>query len=87
MIELERLWNYATIKDNFIFSKTMEMYPDLCTRLLELILNVKIKEIDYPEREKTIETRIDGKGIRLDVYVKEGNQSVFRCGNATLQLR
>ena len=71
MTELERLWNYATIKDNFIFSKTMEMYPDLCRQLLELVLNVKIKEINYPEREKTIETRIDGKGIRLDVYVKE----------------
>ena len=49
----------------------MEMYPDLCRRLLEIILNVKIKAIHFPEREKTIETRLDGKGIRLDVYVEE----------------
>ena len=64
-------WHEATIRDNFVFGKTMELYPDLCRQLLELILDIKIKEITYPEREKTIEARIDGKGIRLDVYVEE----------------
>ena len=68
---IEKLWREATIRNNFVFSKTMELYPDLCRRLLELILNVKIKAISYPEREKTIETRLDGKGIRLDVYVED----------------
>lgn len=67
----ETKWANATIQDNFVFSKTMELYPDLCRQLLELILNVKIKEISYPEREKTIEARIDGKGIRLDVFVED----------------
>jgi predicted transposase/invertase (TIGR01784 family) len=38
---------------------------------LELILDTKIKEISYPEREKTINLRSDSKGIRLDVYVEE----------------
>ena len=64
-------WRDATIQNNFVFGKTMELYPDLCRRLLELILNVKIKEITYPEREKTINLRSDSKGIRLDVYVEE----------------
>ena len=64
-------WHDATIRDNFVFGKTMELYPDLCRQLLEWILDIKIKEITYPEREKTIEARIDGKGIRLDVYVEE----------------
>ena len=36
-----------------------------------MILNTTIKEITYPEREKTIEARTDSKGIRLDVYVEE----------------
>ena len=67
----ENKWANATIQDNFIFSKTMELYPDLCRQLLELILGIKIKEIIYPEREKTIETRIDGKGIRLDIFVED----------------
>ena len=67
----EARWAEATIRDNFVFSKTMELYPDLCRRLLELILNIKISEISYPEREKTVEACIDGKGIRLDVYVQD----------------
>ena len=56
---------------DFIFDKTLETHPDLCRRLLELILNVDIKEIKYPEREKTINLRYDSKGIHLDVYVVE----------------
>ena len=67
----ETKWANATIRDNFIFSRTMELYPDLCRRLLELILNVRISKINYPEREKTVEACIDGKGIRLDVYVED----------------
>ena len=69
--EITKQWLDATIQNNFIFGKTLETYPDLCRRLLELILNVKIKEISYPEREKTINLRSDSKGIRLDVYVEE----------------
>ena len=51
----------ATIQNNFVFGKTMELYPDLCRRLLEIILNIEIAKIQYPEREKTIESRSDGK--------------------------
>ena len=69
--QIANQWHDATIRDNFVFGKTMEIYPDLCRQLLELILDIKIKEITYPEREKTIEARIDGKGIRLDVYVED----------------
>ena len=68
---IEKKWIKASIKDNFIFGKTMELYPDLCCKLLELILNIKIKSINYPECEKTIEARTDSKGIRLDIYVEE----------------
>ena len=50
-------WEEATIQDNFIFSKTMELYPDICKKLIELILKIKVKSLHYPEREKTIETR------------------------------
>ena len=70
-------WIDATIRDNFVFSKTMEMYTDLCRQLLELILNLKISGINYPEREKTIEACIDGKGIRLDVYVEADKKRSF----------
>ena len=69
--QIVKKWHDASIQNNFVFGKTMELYPDLCRRLLELILSTTIKEITYPEREKTIEARTDSKGIRLDVYVEE----------------
>ena len=64
-------WIDATIRDNFVFGRTMELYPDICRRLLEIILNIEIADIRYSEREKTIEARTDGKGIRLDVFVED----------------
>ena len=56
---------------SFVFAKTMESNPDLCRHILELILNIKIKNISYPEREKTVDMRTDSKGIRIDVYVED----------------
>ena len=73
--EIERKWESLTIRNNFVFGKAMESNPDLCRRLLEKILKVRIKEISYPEREKTIEMRTDSKGIRIDVYVEDKNKN------------
>ena len=70
-------WNSATIKDNFIFGKTMELFPNLCRELIELILKIKIRSIRFPEREKVIEQRTDSKGIRIDVYVEDNKQRSF----------
>ena len=70
-------WDSLTIKDNFIFGKAMEINSDWCRRLIEHILDIKIESISYPEREKTIEARLDSKGIRLDVYVKDDRNRSF----------
>lgn len=40
-------------------------------------MKIKIETIEYPEREKTVENRIDSKGVRLDVYVKDDKERVF----------
>ena len=74
---IEQKWLDATIQDNFVFSKTLEMFPDLCKQLIEIILNIRVKEISYPEREKVIENRTDSKGIRLDVYVHDNLNRSF----------
>lgn len=68
---LEQHWLAATIRDNFIFGKTFEMNPDLCRRLIESILNIKVTNLSFPEREKVVEARADSKGIRLDVYAED----------------
>ena len=74
---ISRQWEEATISNNFLFGKTMEAYPDLCRRLIERILHVKIRRIEYPEREKVLEERIDCKGVRVDVYVQDDSNKIF----------
>ena len=63
-----------TLADNFIFFKVMQE-PDICRRLLEVILNIEIDHIEYLEGEKTFDARYEAKSIRLDVYVKDGKAS------------
>ena len=72
-----REWDAATISNNFLFTNTMESYPDLCRRLIERILHMKIRRIEYPEREKVIAERIDSKGVRLDVYAADDENRMF----------
>ena len=72
--EIARLnaeFDSLTLANDFIFGATMEEYPDLCRRLIEIILDVKVKSIRYIEREKSLEERLDAKGVRLDVYVED----------------
>ena len=65
-----------TIADDFMFGAVMRD-PKLCKPLLELILNVKIRKIEYPELQKTIDKRYGSKAIRLDVYVEDEAGTVY----------
>ena len=70
-------WEDLTIQDNFMFQKVMRD-KDLCRRLLEVLLGITIRKIDFPHTEKTIETDFKAKSVRLDVYVEEeGSGRVF----------
>ena len=63
--------------DDYLFGKILTSRPDLCKKLLEMLLGIEIKEIRPPEGQKTIETAYDSRGIRLDVYVNDDKGTVF----------
>lgn len=42
-----------------------------------MILEVEIERIEYPEIERSMRITEDGKGIRLDVYVADGEHTVY----------
>ncbi len=63
--------------DDFMFGKVLVNNPEICRRLLELLLQVKIKHISFPEQQKVIDILSDGRGIRLDVYVDDENGTVY----------
>ena len=53
------------------------MNPDICKEMLELLLNIEIDRIEIPEAERAIKADYDSRGIRLDVYVKDGTGRCF----------
>ncbi len=59
----------------------------LCIWLLERILKIKIREIRYPETEKSIDLRQDSKSVRLDVYVEDEARTVYNIEMQTTKGR
>ena len=61
------------LEDDFLFAKVMSD-NEICRRVLEQILNISIKKVVSPITQKTIDLLLDGKGIRLDVYVNDNKK-------------
>ncbi|WP_407425340.1 Rpn family recombination-promoting nuclease/putative transposase [Treponema sp.] len=63
-------WESLTLADNFVFGKIMSN-KDVCKTLLEMMLNIKITDIEYPEQEKTLQASYGARGIRMDVHTSD----------------
>ena len=61
-------WNKLTLRNNFMFRLVMEK-QELCKKLIECILGIRIKSISYMEHEKSFEANLKSKGVRLDLFV------------------
>ena len=79
-------WERLSIQDNFIFQRVMQNVK-LCKWLLERILKIKIREIRYPDTEKSIGIRLDSKAVRLDVYVEDEIGTVYNIEMQTTKGR
>ena len=77
-------WTELGISNDFLFGKIMRD-PELCKELLEVILNVPIARVEYPEEQKTIDISQDARSVRLDVYVADGNNTVYDIEMQTVQ--
>lgn len=63
-----------TYHDDFMFGVVMQD-KDICKEALECLMWVKIKDISYPQKQKTFDPLYTSHGIRLDVYVEDGNRA------------
>ena len=70
----EEKWEQATLANNFIFYKVMRDNPDVCMRLLEILLEIEIDKIEINTQE-VIDIDWQSKGVRLDVYAKNATQA------------
>ena len=73
---IKRTLDDLTIQDDYMFKKVMENEA-ICTKMLERILHKKKKKITYREAEKSLDMKLESKGIRLDVYVQDEEGTVF----------
>ncbi len=64
-----------TFTDNGMFQEVLRD-PEICTELVERLLHVSVKHIEYPELEKTIAPYYTTKGVRLDVYLKDEDKII-----------
>ncbi|MBQ9572603.1 MAG: Rpn family recombination-promoting nuclease/putative transposase [Acidaminococcaceae bacterium] len=69
-------WDAMTITNNFLFQEVLRN-KDLCKQLLESILHIQIKDVRYPQTEKSMTAQLRSKGIRLDVYVTDKENNVY----------
>jgi hypothetical protein len=69
-------WEDLEIRDNFLFQQVMKNRR-ICKRLIEKVLGISIREITYPETEKTQDGDPDKKSVRLDVYVEDDTGALY----------
>ena len=80
-------WEEIGLSNDFIFGKVMSD-PELCKELLERILpGIEIDHIEYPELQKPIKEDVDARSVRLDVYVKDGKNTVYDIEMQTVNTR
>ena len=71
--------DYKDLKfiDDFIFCKILSTNSKLCKELIELILAIKIKDINVSESPKAVNQTYDGKGVRFDVYLEDNTNTIY----------
>ena len=73
----KRKWEDLTLSNDFLFSKVMGNLS-ICKELIEKLLDIgEIERIEYPEKQKAIDIDRDAKSVRLDVYVKDDQGTVY----------
>ncbi|MCR5188032.1 MAG: Rpn family recombination-promoting nuclease/putative transposase [Treponema sp.] len=59
-----------TFADNGMFQAVLRD-KEICKEFVERLLHIKIKNVEYPELEKSIAPFYTSKGVRLDVYLRD----------------
>lgn len=73
----QKRYEELTFADNYMFCKILSIKKELCKALIELLLDIKVKDISYPGYEKVLEGLGNNHGIRLDVYVDDDCGTVY----------
>ena len=64
------------LADNFLFGKVMSD-TEICRMILEKILNIPIKKVEFPVTRKTTGIAPDGGGVRLDACINDEQDTIY----------
>ena len=66
-----------TMTDDFMFCKLLQNNPDISQEIVELVTGKKIGGIVTCEKQHPIEITANGRGVRLDVFLKDDENTVY----------
>ncbi|MBO4872682.1 MAG: hypothetical protein J5496_04615 [Lachnospiraceae bacterium] len=69
-------FRHIPLGNDFAFSEVMRE-PAICKHFLELVLGIRIRRLEFVERERDLSDSFFFHGIRLDVYVEDDADSVY----------
>lgn len=68
--DFEKEWRSLTVTNDYMFGRVFSD-KKLCKKLIELLLNVKVKRLSMPpEYQKAIKINPESRGVRFDVYTE-----------------
>ena len=62
--------------NDFVFYSVLTGNRELCRELVELILEIRVRKIEFVRSQESMKQSERGKGIRLDVFAEE-NDAVY----------
>ena len=75
-----------TLMDDYMFGAVMQD-ETLAKTLIEAILDVKLRRIEYVEPQKTMKAQYEARGIRLDLYVEDEAGNIYNVEVQTTNKR
>ncbi len=75
-----------TLMDDYMFGVVMQD-AKIAKRLIETILDVRLRRIEYIEPQKTMKEQHDARGIRLDLYVEDEAGNIYNVEVQTTNKR
>ena len=63
--------------DDFMFCKVLTANPDLCRRLLSVLLGRKVKKVIIHGAQQAVAVAAGAKSIRMDVYLEDDAENVY----------
>ena len=73
MGQFSKKWEDLQFSDNFIFCKVMRN-KELCKEMLEILLGIKVRDIQYIQSEHPLDDYYETRGVRMDVFVQDSDK-------------